>query len=733
MNELVATLTVGARLRHDGETFQVVDFAGRRITLQSAAGRERQVEIGWLLGHPSTELLDARLVQAPLPAVGPEFAALTESEHAALAERAAHVREVLSGYRSGSAELAAPGEPRPVYNPAVPRMARYQAKAAELGVDERTVRRWVKAYQRDGAAGLLDGREAHKSHSLAGVDPRWLDKCRTVLEEHTDASRPTHGMLLARVTARLEQQYGPGQVPMPGRSKAYAVLAEITRGTNAFTGSTKGKRSIANRPVGVYGKLRATRPGEYLLLDTTRLDVFAMEPITLRWVGAELTIAIDLYSRCITGLRLTPVSTKSVDAAAVLFEALRPPQTPTTGPLGLRTPLSAEARWPYHGVPRAVVVDANQLADQDGQPLLPSVAAETIVVDHGKIYVSEHLTSVCARLGISIQPARPYTPTDKAVVERFFRTLREGLLQALPGYKGPDVHSRGRDVEDQAFFFLDELEQIIREWVGSCYHTRPHEGLVIPEIPGLDVSPNVMYEHGVERAGFLQMLFRADLVYDFLRVDWRTIQHYGVEIDRLRYNGPALTPYRNRTSPYTGAHAGLWPLRVDDDDIAHVYFQDPADDRWHALVWEHAESLDGPFSREALLYARRFAGRTERFPDDLRAMAGLLERWNAGLTRNPTERRMAVRVSQHRAALMAAAEAQTPSAADDVRRLPTVQALAFGEPPPAVVGAGQPAAAGDDDDERDLAAEPDVDLPDAASGEELTDEEYYAEAMRPTR
>ncbi len=732
MNQLVATLTVGARLRHDGETFQVVDFAGRRITLQSAAGHERQVEIGWLLGHPSTELLGAPLVQAPLPAVGPEFAALTESEHAALAERAAHVREVLSGYRSGSADLAAPDEPRPAYDPAVPRMARYQAKAAELGVDERTVRRWVKAYQQDGAAGLLDGREARQSLLLAGVDPRWLDMCRTVLEEHTDASRPTHGMLLARVTARLEQQYGPGQVPVPGRSKAYAVLAEITRGTNALTGSTKGKRSIANRPVGVYGKLRATRPGEYLLLDTTRLDVFAMEPVTLRWVGAELTIAIDLYSRCIAGLRLTPVSTKSVDAAAVLFEALRPPQTQTTGRFGSRTALTAEARWPYHGVPRAVVVDADQLADQDGQPLLPSVAAESIVVDHGKIYMSEHLSSVCARLGISIQPARPYTPTDKAVVERFFRTLREGLLQALPGYKGPDVYSRGRDVEDQAFYFLDELEKIIREWVGSCYHTRPHEGLVIPEVPGLDVSPNVMYEHGAERAGFLQVPFRADLVYDFLPVDWRTIQHYGVEIDRLRYNGPALTPYRNRTSPYTGVQAGKWPLRVDDDDIAHVYFQDPADGSWHALVWEHAESLDGPFSREALLYARRLAGQTERFPDDLRAMAGLLERWDAGLTRNPTERRMAVRVSQHRAALMEAAEAQTPSAADDVRRLPTVQALAFGDPPPAAaIGAGQPATASDDDDERDLAAEPDVDLPDVPSGEELSDEEFYAEAMRP--
>jgi hypothetical protein len=41
-------------------------------------------------------------------------------------------------------------------------------------------------------------------------------------------------------------------------------------------------------------------------------------------------------------------------------------------------------------------------------------------------------------MGISIQPARLRTGRDKGPGERFFRTLREGLLQALPGYKGPD-------------------------------------------------------------------------------------------------------------------------------------------------------------------------------------------------------------------------------------------------------------------------------------------------------
>lgn len=259
------------------------------------------------------------------------------------------------------------------------------------------------------------------------------------------------------------------------------------------------------------------------------------------------------------------------------------------------------------------------------------------------------------------------------------------------------------------------------------------EGLVIPEVPGLNVSPAKMYEHGIERAGFLQVLPRAELVYDFLPVEWRTIQHYGVEIDGLRYNGPALTPYRNRTSPYTGVHAGKWPLRVDEDDLCHVYFQDPADHRWHTLVWEHAEALNGPFSREALAYARRLAAKTDRFPSDLRAVADLLERWDAGLTRNPTERRMAVRVSQHRSALLDTADPGSPSGHDQLWRLPTLRALSSSDPPAQAVAEIAPAIAGDDDDERELAAEPAVDPPDVPSGEELSDEEFYADAMRLAR
>src|ERR1019366_1387250 len=329
--------------------------------------------------------------------------------------------------------------------------------------------------------------------------------------------------ILAEIAARLDAEHGAAAVPAPSPTRARILLREISRGTAAF-GGTKAKREIAGRPAAPYGRLRATRPGEYLLLDTTRLDVFAMDPVTLRWVQCELTAGMDLYDRCITGLRLTPVSPKAVDAAAVPFESVRPLPEPAAG--------QADTRPPYHGLPGQVIVDAARLADENGQPLLPSVAAETIVVDHGKIYLSEHLMSACATLGISVQPARVYQGTDKAALERFFRTLGEQLLGALPGY--------------------------------------------------------------------MQAPARADRAFDFLKVEWRTIQHYGVEIGGLRYDGPALNPYRNRTSPYSGRRAGRWPLRVDPGDVSSIWFQDPADSSWHALRWEHAGAVGGAFSDEAL-------------------------------------------------------------------------------------------------------------------------------------
>ncbi|MEU7327987.1 Mu transposase C-terminal domain-containing protein [Streptomyces parvus] len=493
------------------------------------------------------------------------------------------------------------------------------------------------------------------------ADARWVEMARSVLDKRVKSSRPVRNLILAEIAERLVKEYGKGTVPLPGRTTGYELLKQLSKGTNAFEGSTKGKRSIANAPQGTYGRLRATRPGEYVVLDTTPLDVFAMEPVTCRWVRCELTVAMDLYSRCIVGLRLTPVSTKSVDVAGVLFETVRPREGHEAGPL------------PYCGVPSTVVLDAEKLVDRDGQPLLPSVAAETIVFDHGKIYVSNHIQSVCAKFRISLQPARPMTPTDKPV-ERWFRTISQGLLAALPGYKGSDVYSRGESVEDEAYFFIDELEMIIREWITLVYHQRHHRGLCVPEVPGLKLSPLEMFEHGVTRAGPLRIPARPHLALEFLEEVRTTIQHYGVEVEGLRYNGDGLNDYRNQPSPYRGVEAGKWPIAVDPGDITKVYFQDPKIRKWHVLDWEHGPAVNGPVSREALVYARKLAKRTHRFPDTQRALIELLDRWGVGLTRDGTERRMALRLSQQRLRLVG--EDDAPADEDVTAALPSLRRLA---------------------------------------------------------
>ena len=130
----VACLTIGSRVIYDGEVCTVIAIAGDRVTVQQqVSGRALSVRIASLLAAPGSKLLDAA-VAVPVGAVGPALAGLSDGEMTAVCERAAHLREMLTGYRSGSPEHALPGEPRAAYASGVSLMERYRAKAAELGV-----------------------------------------------------------------------------------------------------------------------------------------------------------------------------------------------------------------------------------------------------------------------------------------------------------------------------------------------------------------------------------------------------------------------------------------------------------------------------------------------------------------------------------------------------------------------------------------------------------------------
>ena len=87
-------------------------------------------------------------------------------------------------------------------------------------------------------------------------------------------------------------------------------------------------------------------------MDTNSLDVYALDPVTLRWVNVEMTVAMDAYTRCVVGVRVTP-TTKSLDVAATLFQAYRPAPAPDHWP--------KHAVWPEHGIPRAIFPEIEAL------------------------------------------------------------------------------------------------------------------------------------------------------------------------------------------------------------------------------------------------------------------------------------------------------------------------------------------------------------------------------------
>ena len=116
------SLRPGARFVFDGEAVEVTAMEGGQLTLRDARDRWRTVSLPVFLAQAVIfeENAESGAVSGGSP-VGmtaeTALATLSAAERQRLSERADHVREVMSGYRSGAAERAAAGEPRPEYDP----------------------------------------------------------------------------------------------------------------------------------------------------------------------------------------------------------------------------------------------------------------------------------------------------------------------------------------------------------------------------------------------------------------------------------------------------------------------------------------------------------------------------------------------------------------------------------------------------------------------------------------
>ncbi len=624
-------LRIGDRVRHDGQEHTVTGLSGTLVRLLAADGTESVLAVIYLQSADGFIVVTG--AGAPsLPALG-----LLAGVSPAVQKRAKwwerHILEVETGTRGDDPDAA----PREQYDPVRTTLEQRESvkvnELAALGetVSRRTLRRYRRAYACSGLWGLVDHRATRTSNPTGRADERVIEAVRTAMAEQVDRSTGTRGRLRRRVAALLAAEHGPGVVELPPKTTFYRLLATLETGLHTF-GAATTRRSLANRPVGPFGTVQAARPGELVQIDTTPLDVMVLldDGVSAR---VELTILVDLGTRTICSGLLRPHGTKAVDAALLLARALVPEPMRPGWPEALRMRAS---RLPHTEL---AAVDT-RLTDAAAKPV---ITPETIVCDRGSVFLSETFLAACARLGISLQPAHPHTPTDKGVVERTFSSINTLFCQYVAGYTGRDPTRRGRDVEGQAVWSLAQLQDLFDQWVVAGWQPRPHDGLRHPELPRSALSPNEMYAALVAAAGYLPLALSAGDYLELLPVAWRHISVEGIRLGSLTYDCAELNPYRGQRSPHR-AKRGQWPVQHDPYDLGQVWVRSPSsavDDAgldagpagWIEVPWIHRGRTPAPFADFTLRHTRRVLAQRGAEADQLavaEALDALLTRAETG-------------------------------------------------------------------------------------------------------
>jgi putative transposase len=430
--------------------------------------------------------------------------------------------------------------------------------AAALGLSERRVYTLIRrCREAEGAltALLPGGSDGGRGKSrLPPASEATLDQI--VREVYLTPQRLSAAKVVAEVAGRCRklQLHPPSASTVRRRIKA---LSAADRGR-------RGEDHPETQPV--HGPSPPVRhPLDLVQVDHTPVDLILVDPVDREPIGRPwLTVAIDVYSRCIAGLHLSLEAPSATSVGLCLTHVAG-----DKGPwLALR---GVEADWPVAGKPRR------------------------IGVDNGPEFHSAAFERGCAQHAIAIDWRPPGRPHFGGIVERVIGTLME-LVHGLPGTTFSNAAQRGRyDSDKAACLTLEELERWLAVAIAKHYHLRPHEGI------GCE-TPLRRYADGVRAladAGGAIPVPRDARAYliDFLPIVRRTLQRDGITVDHITYFSGALRTWiaaRDRPAPLL--------IRRDPRDLSRIYVLDPEDGGYLEVpcrvlqrptisLWEHRLAL----------------------------------------------------------------------------------------------------------------------------------------------
>lgn len=592
-----AKLGIYTLVRFEGQYYRVDQIGGRHITLTSADEPllpSKLVKLQTLLSAEDFEICDF----INLSSDGSIYEAILDSIPIDVLREAQemrdHIREAVTGFKSGEAGTAEKAEPQPQYDPQLSSLeSRIENKSKELKLNRRQLWRLYSSFRDKGLYGLVDHRRLRTEQQAEQTNPTLVNAIREVVRINAGKSTRSLSVLKREVKAHLTKIGEDPEEHMRSRPIFNRIARKILKGTG-YLDSARNHRNYLNHPKKVYASFRAIRPGEFILIDASRFDVMAFDSAGEK-IRYRLLLALDLFSRAIVAWRFLEYEPKGVDATLLLYDVLHP--------LSMDEHWPKECIYPYVGIPETVIVDLFD-ADPDLRlSSIPPLTPDTVVIDNGKIFLSSQFRDACESLAISIYLSTPYNPIDKSQIERAFRTAAEQLFSFMPGYLGNSPERRGKEADEDAYYFVFEVDRLFGEWA-NLYNQTPHTGLHHPMVPTIFHTPVEMFDIGVQSTGYYHVPASKNMIFSLLRTVWRRINHYGVEINGIIYNHPDLIKYHNQTSTIEG-RKGKWPFKVDDRILSHIYFFDKEGKKWITLQRQFSDHAHLPFNSFHLNQVRK--------------------------------------------------------------------------------------------------------------------------------
>lgn len=255
--------------------------------------------------------------------------------------------------------------------------------------------------------------------------------------------RPTVQALSERVAAECRRQ----DLPAPTRQTVgRRVVALRGRATETRrVGSKAAKYEFQPMP----GHLSAASPLSFVEIDHSPLDVMARsDDPYCAYVGRPwVTLAIDVFSRCILGYYLSFEPPSIVATALCLTHAVLPK---------LDGDVPAGLTWPMHGLP------------------------QEILTDNGRDFTSRAFQRGCDEHGIVLKYRPVGSPHYGGAIERLVGTVM-GQCHLLPGTTKNSSRARGNyDSKRKATLTLSQCRVWMVEQILGRYHLKEHRMLRMP-------------------------------------------------------------------------------------------------------------------------------------------------------------------------------------------------------------------------------------------------------------